>query len=79
MAKLQVNFLVADDYLQQFSRVLQHSQAAGFEVANAFEETGIATGSIDESRLGDLEQVEGIAAVEIQRTFQLPTPSDDLQ
>lgn len=61
------------------ARVAEGLRAAGMSVAQTLEEVGVVTGSAPESRLPDLQRVEGVAAVERSTGFQLPSPDSPIQ
>lgn len=70
---------VADDYLNDLSRVLTRMQQAGLVVDDVQEALGTVVGSIDASAIGRLETVPGVSAVEREHSFQLPPPDADVQ
>jgi hypothetical protein len=77
MAVEHVNISIEDDYLDRFSDVVQHCEEAGLKVEQELEGVGVVTGLIDSDKLADLEQVEGVAAVESERQFQLSPPDSE--
>ena len=79
MAAEDVNVSVADDHLHGFPDVVERMKKAGLKVHQQMEAVGVVSGSIDPAKLSDLEQVEGVAAVEPSRRFQLPPPESDVQ
>ncbi len=79
MANEKVNVSVADNYLDRFSEVVQRCKKAGLQVEQQLEQVGVVTGSIDSTKRDDLERVEGVAAVESERTFQIAPPDSDIQ
>ncbi len=79
MANQKVNISIAEDYLDHFSEVVLRCEKAGLQIEQQLEQVGVVTGSIDSTKLADLEQVEGVAAVEAARSFQLPPPDSDIQ
>ncbi len=79
MAAEEVNVSVADDQLARFPDVVRRMEKAGLKVQQQLEAAGVVSGSIDSANLSDLERVEGVAAVEPSRSFQLPPPESDLQ
>ncbi|MGE5635994.1 MAG: hypothetical protein ACM3UV_03485, partial [Nocardioidaceae bacterium] len=60
----QVEIVVSVDaeHGSNVARVADGLRAAGMSVAQTLEEVGVVTGSAPESRLPDLQQVEGVAA-----------------
>ena len=79
MAAEDVNVSIADDHLDRFPDVVQRMKEAGLRVSQQMEAVGVVSGSIDPTKLSDLKQVEGVAAVERSRSFQLPPPESDVQ
>ena len=77
--KTNVNVVVADDYQDRFSEVVDAARQAGLDVEEQLTTIGLITGAIDESKRSALERVHGIAAVEERRTYQLPPPESDVQ
>lgn len=77
----QVEIVVSVDaeHGSNVARVADGLRAAGMSVAQTLEEVGVVTGSAPESRLPDLQQVEGVAAVERSTGFQLPSPDSPIQ
>jgi hypothetical protein len=78
-AKTKVNIVVADDYENRFPEVVEAAQQAGLDVEEQLPTIGLITGTIDESKRSMLERVQGVAAVEAPRTYQLPPPESDIQ
>ena len=79
MAAGDVNVSIADDHVDRFPDVVQGMKEAGLRVSQQMEAVGVVSGSIDPAKLSDLKQVEGVAAVERSRSFQLPPPESDVQ
>lgn len=79
MVMAKVNLAVSDDYLDHFSAVVGEAQKVGLHVEQELAELGIVSGSIDIAKLGALDRVTGISAVEEERTFQLPPPDSLVQ
>jgi hypothetical protein len=75
----QVNISVADDYLEKFSEVVQRIEQAGLTVEQQLEMVGVITGSIDSDKIANLDKIEGIAAVERSRSYQLPPADSPIQ
>jgi hypothetical protein len=78
-AKMKVNIVVADDYENRFPEVVEAAQQAGLDVEEQLPTIGLITGTIDESKRSMLERVQGVAAVEAPRTYQLSPPESDIQ
>ena len=75
----QIQVSVAPDYAADIQGVADRLRAAGMSVNETMEAGGVVTGSAPESRIADLERVEGVAAVEQARTYQLPPPDSPIQ
>ncbi|MBV9788271.1 MAG: ketohydroxyglutarate aldolase [Chloroflexi bacterium] len=79
MPNEQVSISVADAFLDRFADVVKRIEQAGLKVDQQLDTIGVITGSIDSDDIGKLDQVEGIAAVERSRGFQLPPPDSPIQ
>lgn len=79
MSTEQVSISVADAFLDRFADVVKRIEQAGLTVDQQLDTIGVITGSIDSDNIGKLDQVEGIAAVERSRGFQLPPPDRPIQ
>ncbi len=74
-----VNVVVADNYLDNFSKVVERCKQAGLQVEQELKAVGVISGSIDSAKREDLSQVEGVAAVEQSRGIQIAPPDSDIQ
>ncbi len=79
MPNEQVSISVADAFLDRFADVVKRIEQAGLKVDQQLDTIGVITGSIDSDDIGKLDQVEGVAAVERSRGFQLPPPDSSIQ
>lgn len=79
MTKLKVSISVDDEHLSEFSKVMKKVEKAGMEIDQELEDIGVATGSIDEEKVGKLRDVEGVSHVEEERQIQIPPPESDVQ
>jgi hypothetical protein len=79
MSVMNVNIVVADEYMGRFSQVLQRSKKVGLHVKDQMKEMGLIIGSIDSSKLDELKRVKGISAVEKDREINLAPPDSDIQ
>lgn len=79
MTKLKVSISVDDEHLSEFSKVMKKVEKAGMEIDQELEDIGVATGSIDEEKVGKLRDVEGVSQVEEERQIQIPPPESDVQ
>lgn len=75
----QVSISVADEFLDRFAEVVKRIEQAGLKVDQQLDTIGVITGSIDSDNIDQLDQVEGVAAVERSRSFQLPPPDSPTQ
>lgn len=71
--------LVADNYLNDLSKVLTRMQQAGLVVKKVQEALGTVIGSIDANAISRLQTVPGVSAVERERGYHLPPPDADVQ
>ena len=78
MAIAHVNVSVADDYLDRFAMVVHRCKKAGLKVEQQLAHIGVLSGSIDANKLAELTQVEGVAAVEQSRTYQIAPPDSEI-
>ena len=79
MANETVNISVADDDPTRFTEVVRSLREAGLDVTQELESLGIVSGEIDSAKVADLEQIDGVAAVERQRSYRLAPPDSPLQ
>ena len=79
MSEDNVNVLIDDSYRDRFEEVVDRAKAAGLRIDQLLRETGVVTGSISPGKRRDLEQIQGIAAVETRRDIQIPPPKSDIQ
>ena len=79
MTKVKVSVSVDDEHLSEFSKVMKKVEKAGMEIDQELEDIGVATGSVDEEKVGKLRDVEGVSHVEEERQIQIPPPESDVQ
>ena len=79
MAKENVNISVADDSQTRFPEIVRALREAGLDVTQELESLGIVSGSIDSAKVADLQEMEGVTAVEKERSYQLAPPESPLQ
>jgi hypothetical protein len=79
MTTIKVLISVRDDYQERLPEVAQKLQAAGMQVDQWLVELGVITGSIAAERVSALSQIEGIADIERDETYQLNPPESDVQ
>ncbi|MDB1088241.1 hypothetical protein PJ985_11770 [Streptomyces sp. ACA25] len=56
----------------RFAEVVAAARAAGLMVEAEHPEIGAFSGTIDEDRLPELRAVDGVEAVELERTLRIP-------
>ena len=64
---------------ERAATVADDLRAAGLDVTQVLADIGVITGSVEPSRLGDLEGVSGVAAVEPSGEVHLPPPDEPVQ
>jgi fructose-1,6-bisphosphatase/sedoheptulose 1,7-bisphosphatase-like protein len=79
MSEDNVIVLIDDSYRDRFAEVVDRAKAAGLRIDQLLQDSGVVTGSISAGKRRDLEQIQGIAAVETQRDIQIPPPKSDIQ
>ena len=79
MAKVNLSISVKDEHLPHFSEVLSQLKKSGLAVDQALESVGVVTGSIDSSKVKQLQQLDGVAHVEESREVRIPPPESEVQ
>lgn len=79
MAREDVNIAIAENHLDRFSEVVRRLKKAGLVINQEMEAIGTVSGSIEGTKLADIEQVEGVSFVERAREIRLPPPENDVQ
>ena len=75
----KITISVADDAIDRIDEVVAALEDGGMQVDQVLRPLGVITGSADTQRVQALGAVSGVAAVEPQRTVQLPPPDSDVQ
>ncbi len=70
---------VDDSHLDRIQQVAEDLRDRGLEVDRTLTSAGTVTGRVPQSKIQDLEHVEGVLAVEKSRVFQLPPPDAEIQ
>jgi hypothetical protein len=78
MSDDKVNVVIDDSYRERFDEVVDRARAVGLRIDQLLRESGVVTGSISPGQRRDLEQIQGVAAVETQQHFQIPPPNSDI-
>ena len=68
-----------DEQAERAASVADALRDAGLDVAQVLAEIGVVTGSVEPSRLSDVEAVRGVASVEQSREVRLPHPDEPVQ
>lgn len=79
MSKVNVSVLLKDDYRERILEVVAALEADGMKVEQLMEQIGVITGSIDSTKLAEIEGIEGVAAVELAQRYQLEPPTSEIQ
>jgi hypothetical protein len=75
---VDVVVLVDDDHLRSMATVAERLRAAGMRI-DSQDELGTLTGAVEPTRLGRLQQVDGVERVEAARGFRLQPPDAEIQ
>jgi hypothetical protein len=75
----KITISVADDAIDRIDEVVAALEDGGMHVDQVLRPLGVITGSVDTQRVQALGAVSGVAAVEPQRTVQLPPPDSEVQ
>lgn len=76
---VEVTVSIAQSYLDKFVQVTHACTKAGLRITQKMEVIGILIGTIDPAKIHALERVEGVAAVEGIRSYQIAPPSSKVQ
>jgi hypothetical protein len=68
MAVERVNISVSDDCLPRLDDLVIRLETSGLRIEKVFAMTGVVSGTIDGDRIAALRRVEGVSAVERDRT-----------
>jgi hypothetical protein len=75
----QITVSVADDAIGRIDEVVTALENGGMHIDQVLRPIGVITGSVETGHVHALGSVAGVAAVEPQRTIQLPPPDADVQ
>lgn len=78
-AMVEVSVTVADDGHTTLETVALRLRAAGLAVERELTTIGVITGQAEAANMESLRAVDGVADVELSRTFQLPPPDSPVQ
>lgn len=76
---MEVVVSVDDAHLPALSEVVSALESAGMVVDQTMAVLGTVAGRVPATRFDDVRRVDGVAAVEPTRRFQLPPPESDIQ
>ena len=79
MSKAPITISVDDDHLSRLPAVVAALRAKGVTVDQVLETAGVIVGSVDTADLAGLTDIEGVAFVEPERTFQIAPPESEVQ
>lgn len=68
MSQIKLTILVHEAWLNRFPQVVESCRRVGLVVQRELVAVGVINGSIDESSVETLTRVEGVRAVEPERT-----------
>lgn len=70
---------VDDGHVDRLADVVARLQAAGMDVRDTLDAIGAVTGTVDESRLAALGDVDGVEHVERSRQYRVAPPESPIQ
>lgn len=70
---------VSDDQAESIDGVAERLSASGMRVTNVLKGLGTVTGEIARAKIADIERLDGVSSVELERTVQLPPPDSPVQ
>ena len=79
MSMHEITIVVSTEYLDRFDAILRASEALGLQVSSQLPGVGVIIGRIDDATVPELERLDGVAAVEMSRSYNLPPPEGDIQ
>lgn len=75
----RITVTIDDDHLARADEVAAQLRAAGMTVEQVLGTVGIITGSVGSAERASLSSVPGVAAVEVERSFQIAPPDAEIQ
>jgi hypothetical protein len=70
---------VADDHLDDLTKVVTELRRAGLRVADVLDAVGMVIGTVAGGSVEALESVPGVAEVELQRVHRVAPPDAEIQ
>ncbi|NES06242.1 MAG: ketohydroxyglutarate aldolase [Okeania sp. SIO2F4] len=79
MASRNVLISIHDSYLNQMTQLAEKLQAIGMKNLQLMQTVGVITGSIDESQVANISNLEGIVNWEFSQDIQISPPDSLVQ
>ena len=79
MNRVQITVSIDDAHADRIDEVAERLKETGMDVEQTMQIVGVVTGSIASDRMSSLYSIEGVKAVEADRTYQLNPPDSDIQ
>jgi hypothetical protein len=79
MANVSLLVSVSEDYLSRMPEIVQTLASIGMTNIQSMEAVGVITGSLDDSKVSDLSDIEGVAQVKPSQEIQIPPPDSEIQ
>lgn len=76
---MEIVVSVDDAHLPAMTEMVSALESAGMMIDQTMPVLGTVAGRIPPTRLADIGLVEGVAAIEESRSYQLPPPDSDVQ
>jgi hypothetical protein len=78
-AMTQVTVTVDDTHLRSIGTVARSLERTGMRVDKVMAAVGVITGSVDSGTESTLTRVPGVASVDRDNSYQLPSPGAEVQ
>ncbi len=75
----RITVTVHDDQLAPIDELADRLRQAGMQVDQVLHPVGVITGSVPAAQRSAIDGMPGVAAIEDERSFQLPPPDVDIQ
>lgn len=76
---LNIVVTVGPERLAEVVDVAEELRGRGMVVQRILENTGLITGTVPNDLRDALESVPGVVSVDVERSYQLPQPDEDIQ
>ncbi len=70
---------VTEEYLDRMPEIVQTLESIGMTNIQSMEAVGVITGSLDDSKVSDVSDIEGVAQVKPSREIQILPPDSEIQ